>query len=208
MLDIIQFEKRYQNRLILALENVSFDAGITWIQGENGSGKSTLFKSIAGLVPAEGTIRFSDGVSLRSDPVQFRSRVNYSEAEPIYPSYLSAHDLIRFVGKARRATAEQIDHYIDSFGIRSYMRNPCASYSSGMLKKVSLVLAFLGNPSVLILDEPLITLDAESQQILVGVVEQKLSTRDVIFLVSSHQKFETASISTTFAIHNQTLVRV
>jgi ABC-2 type transport system ATP-binding protein len=208
MLDILQFEKRYQNRLILALEHVSFDAGITWIQGENGSGKSTLFKSIAGLIPADGTIRFSDSVSLRDNPIEFRSRVNYSEAEPLYPSYLSANDLIRFVGRARKATSLQIDQYVDTFGIRSFMRDPCASYSSGMLKKVSLVMAFLGNPSVIILDEPLITLDVESQHILIGLVEKQLITREILFLVSSHQRFETASISTTFAIRNQTLVRI
>ena len=208
MLDILQFEKRYQNRLILALEHISFTGGITWIQGENGSGKSTLFKSIAGLIPAEGTIRFSDGTSLRDNPIEFRSRVTYSEAEPVYPSYLSAHDLIRFVGRARNAPSAQIDHSIDSFGIRSFMRDPCASYSSGMLKKVSLAMAFLGNPSVIILDEPLITLDVESQHILISLVEKQLMTRETLFLVSSHQKFETASISTTFTIRNQTLVRI
>jgi ABC-2 type transport system ATP-binding protein len=190
------------------VEHISFDTGITWIQGENGSGKSTLFKSIAGLIPAEGTIRFSDGVSLRDNPIEFRSRVNYSEAEPLYPSYLSAHDLIQFVGRARNATSAQIDQYIDSFGIRSFMRDPCASYSSGMLKKVSLVMAFLGDPSVIILDEPLITLDVESQHILISLVEKKLNTKEILFLVSSHQKFETTSISTTFAIRDQTLIRI
>jgi ABC-2 type transport system ATP-binding protein len=208
MLEILQFEKRYQNRVILKLEHVSFEPGITWIQGENGSGKSTLFKSIAGLIPAQGTVRFLDGTTLHHHPVQFRSRVNYSEAEPLYPSYLSAYDLIRFVGEARNATTEQYNRYIDALGIRSFMRDPCASYSSGMLKKVSLVMAFLGNPSVIILDEPLITLDIASQHVLVELIEKQLSSRPTLFLVSSHQQFETASISTTFAIRNQTLVRV
>jgi ABC-2 type transport system ATP-binding protein len=206
MLDVLQFEKRYHNRIILRLDHITFAPGITWIKGENGSGKSTFFKSIAGLIPADGTIRFSDGISLRDNPVQYRTRVNYSEAEPLYPGYLSAHDLIQFVGKARHASPQQLDKYIDALGIRSFMRDPCASYSSGMLKKVSLVMAFLGNPSVIILDEPLITLDQHSQIVLVKLIEEKLATRETLFLVSSHQQFETTAISSAFQISNQTLV--
>ena len=207
MLKIRQFEKRYYDKTILHVDELTIDEGITWIKGENGAGKSTLFKSISGLIPAKGSMEFDDGISLQRNPVQYRMRVNYSEAEPLYPSYLTASDLIQFVGRARKASREQQRHYIEAFGIQSFLSDPCGSYSSGMLKKVSLAMAFLGDPSLIILDEPLITLDINSQQNLIRIIEEKLAAKKIAFLLSSHQQFATDVLSTTYVILNHTLVK-
>lgn len=206
MLEICDFEKQYGERVILKIAKFSIEPGITWIKGENGSGKSTLFKSLAGLVPFSGAVRFSDGVSLKKEPVQFRSRVTYSEAEPVYPVYLTAHDLIHFVGEARKTSVSQQEYYINAFGIGSFINTPCGSYSSGMLKKVSLVMAFLGDPSLIILDEPLITLDANARNVLTALISERLAAKETAILVSSHQPIESNSISRNYTIRDQTLI--
>lgn len=206
MLKICDFEKRYGERVILKIARLPIENGITWIKGENGSGKSTLFKSLAGLIPFSGTIRFNDGTSLQKEPVLFRSRVTYSEAEPIYPAYLTAHDLIHFVSEARKASLRQPQYYIDAFGIQSFIHSPCGSYSSGMLKKVSFAIAFLGNPSVIILDEPLITLDTASRDVLTSLIGERLAVRETAIVVSSHQQIEGNVITRSYAIKNQTLI--
>ena len=155
MLSITNFEKRYNETLIVRIDNVELRHGIYWIKGENGSGKSTLFKSIAGLIPFDGKVILDD-INLTDQPVAFRSLVNFSEAEPIYPGFLTAKDLVRFVGTTKGASKENMQAIIKHFGVDIFYEKACETFSSGMLKKVSLALAFLGSPKLIILEGPLI----------------------------------------------------
>lgn len=188
-LTLENFSKHYGLHAVIDIPKILLPAGLYWIKGENGSGKTTLFKSLAGLLPCKGSIRFEDGVSLHDHPIAFRKRVNYSEAEPLYPGFLTAKDLLRFTGKARGASLEQQQELITDFGMGSYVESPCETYSSGMQKKLSLALAFLGDPRLVILDEPLITLDVQARNILLTRIEGLLRM-NVIVLISSHQLLE------------------
>jgi ABC-2 type transport system ATP-binding protein len=163
-------------------------------------------RSIAGIIPCEGNISFVDGIALHKHPVEFRKRVNYSEAEPLFPGFLTARDLFSFVGKARNATKDQQNYYQKAFGIDEYEFQTCETYSSGMLKKLSLALAFLGKPSVLILDEPLITLDTKAKTTLCGLIESHISDHQTTFLISSHQLLEETKLTvrTGFVIEDKT----
>jgi ABC-2 type transport system ATP-binding protein len=142
MLVLDDFRKIYNSQVILSIPNLKFEPGIHWIKGANGAGKSTLFKSIAGIIPFEGDITLND-LRLKKDHVSYRKVVNYSEAEPLYPGFLTAKDLTRFVGTAKGSSPEQQDYYVQRFGISSYFEKACDTYSSGMLKKLSLAMAFL-----------------------------------------------------------------
>ena len=209
MLTIKQFEKRYHDTVIVKFNEITFTPGIHWMQGENGSGKSTFFKAVAGLIPHQGTIQFNDGISHHTDPVAFRQRINYSEAEPSYPGFLSGSDVLQFISKAKGATKEQQTHYINAFGLNTYIHTSCETYSTGMLKKLSLALAFLGSPQLIILDEPLITLDKASRDVLILLMKERFEKDQVIFLISSHQIIEEAvlPIHGVYTIKDKTLVR-
>lgn len=202
MLQFKDFSKSYNDNLIISIPELKLDPGTYWIRGENGSGKSTLFKSLAGLLPYEGSIVLSDNIDLRQQPLEFRRRVNFSEAEPLFPGFLTAKDLITFVGSARGADVAQRKEISSKFHIDAFIDKRCETYSSGMLKKLSLALAFLGKPQVLILDEPLITLDEESRGILIQLIRD---LKDVIVLLSSHQTPD-LEIKNRFSIVNKTLV--
>lgn len=207
MLSVKQFTKSYNNRLIIQLTNWDLSAGIHWLKGQNGSGKTTLFKSIAGMLPFEGTIVLNNQFDIHRHPIDYRLRVNYSEAEPVFPEFLTAWELICWVGTAKRVTSQQTNDLIDAFAIREFMKTPVGTYSSGMLKKTSLVLAFLGNPSLILLDEPLITLDQAATKTVIRLVDE-YHKRGVSFLLSSHQDFNLSALAvdSVWQVTNQTLV--
>jgi ABC-2 type transport system ATP-binding protein len=207
MLLIRDFEKRYNDTLILKIDKLELGKGIYWIKGENGSGKSTLFKSVAGLIPFQGTIQFNDFDCI-AKPVEFRKQINFAEAEPIYPDFLTAKDMIRFVGKTKDATRENMLKIAKHFGVDGFYEKACGTFSSGMLKKLSLTMAFLGDPKLIILDEPLITLDEQTRIQLVDLINTYIRN-GVMFLISSHQLIENNLIvSETFEIKDKTIHRV
>ncbi len=194
MLILRNFSKRYSDHLVLQISQLTFGSGAYWIKGENGSGKTTLFRSLAGILPFEGEILFEDGVSLKKDAVAFRRRINYCEAEPAYPGFLTAKDLIRFIGKTRGAATDQQDYYARLLGVDAFFDKSTETYSSGMMKKLALVMAFFGEPQVIILDEPLITLDEHARSVLFQLIREKLA-QQVTFLISSHHTITTEEIS-------------
>jgi ABC-2 type transport system ATP-binding protein len=208
MLSIRNFSKKYSDRLILEIPTFDFASGAHWVRGENGSGKSTLFKAIAGMIPFEGEIFFSNGISFKRNPKGYLQRVTYSEAEPLFPGFISARDLFSFVGKARRASLTERKYYLSAFDIDEYELENCATYSSGMSKKVSIALAFLGRPDVIVLDEPLITLDAVAQSVLTELIRESIE-KGTTFLVSSHQQIDRRNIrlSGIYTLSNKQLLR-
>jgi ABC-2 type transport system ATP-binding protein len=208
MLQFKNFSKSYNDQQVITISALTLEAGIYWIRGENGSGKSTLFKSLAGLLPYRGNIVLQGTIDQRQQPLEFRRRVNFSEAEPLFPGFLTAKDLVRFVGSARDASTDQQNDITSRLGIDSFIDKRCETYSSGMLKKLSLALAFLGKPNVIILDEPLITLDEQARNILLKMIADVNSTGDVITLLSSHQSFDLPGVQIrgSFNIVDKTLV--
>lgn len=186
MLQFNNFRKSYGYHPILQIENLTIEPGIYWIKGINGSGKSTLLKSIGGFIFFEGEILLNN-VSVKKDGVAYRKMVNFADAEPIYPEFLTGWEMIALFAKAKQATPGQELYFIENMKMESYLSNAVGSYSSGMLKKLSLVLAFLGRPKVILLDEPLITIDTESLDILCQWILKKYEEENTTFLLSSHQ---------------------
>jgi ABC-2 type transport system ATP-binding protein len=145
------------------------------------------------MIPFEGDVTI-DGVGLKKQPTDYRRLVNYVEAEPLFPTYLTGNDLILFFSSTRKAKKEEVEALIQKFNIEPFIKNPIGTYSSGMVKKLSLVLAFIGKPKYILLDEPLVTIDKESVPILYDLVKLYFN-RGVNFIFTSHQAFELADIA-------------
>lgn len=199
-----QFRKFYGKTEIISIPRLHLEKGIYWLRGDNGTGKSTLMKSIAGLIPFQGNVSVYDA-NIRHNRIAFTSIVNYTEAEPLYPGFLTGNDLIKFYAETKNAPLGQAEQLCTQLGVNTFAGNPIATYSSGMAKKLSLVLGFLGNPQLILLDEPLITLDTTATAILQQLINQYHSN-GVSFIISSHQELAPASEPVTHLfIANKTL---
>ncbi len=206
-LSFSNYRKTFGAVEVLNVNNLTLESGIYLVKGENGSGKSTLFKSIAGIIDFEGNIVLNQILNSQKQTVEFRKLVNFAEAEPLFPEFLTGKDLINLFVEAKNASASQSEFYLSDMNMQAYINEPVGAYSSGMLKKLSIVLAFLGNPQLILLDEPLITLDTESLKILYNWIEKKFIEERVSFLISSHQalNFDTGVVTKTLVVENQTL---
>jgi len=209
MLHIENLHKKYGDRTILDIKALDIPQGIVHLQGINGSGKTTFSKITAGLIPFAGQLVLHKKYEARKNKVEYRNQVNYSESEPRYPDFLTANDLIDFVGKAKSASISQKSQYIEIFGINEYLYNAIGTYSSGMLKRLSLCLAFLGAPSLIVLDEPTNTLDAAAIQELIDQIHLA-HEQDVSFILVSHQKVQQLGIKVeaSFLVANKTISRI
>jgi ABC-2 type transport system ATP-binding protein len=194
MLQFVQFQKSYGNFPALTIDNLTISSGIYWIKGVNGSGKSTLLRAVAGILSFNGDIILDRKVSIKKNPVAYRQLVNFAEAEPLYPSFLTGTEMINLFANAKKAPVNQQQYFIESMQMQTYIDTPLGTYSSGMLKKLSLVLAFIGNPKLVLLDEPLITLDSQALKVLYQWIVDKNTQEGISFLLSSHQELNTETL--------------
>lgn len=188
MLQLTNFSKTYHGRAVLRIDAFAFAPGTYWIQGANGSGKSTLLRAIAGVTPFVGDILLDGKLSLKKQAGAYRRLVNFAEAEPVFPEFLTGRELIALFRTAKNGPPRQEEAYLEELRMTAYVHEPVGTYSSGMLKKLALVLAFLGRPACIVLDEPLTTLDAEAIPVLCAWMVRQQAQQGTSFLLSSHQE--------------------
>ncbi len=208
MLALNNVTKRFGTHLVYRIDNLVLPGGVYWIKGANGSGKSTFLKMLAGLIPFEGDIQLLQ-TSIRKEPVLYRQKINHAPADPVYPSFLRGIELVDFVKAIKKGTATQVANLKAQLGIDHYLQNPTGSYSSGMLKKLSLLLAFIGHPHWILLDEPYTTLDQAAQAALTHLIEQKRAEGTSFILTSHHAIGLTGlSFTDTYLMHQQQLEKI
>jgi len=196
MLQFNAVKKYYGSFLALDIPELSIDKGIYWLKGENGSGKTTFLKMIGGLHPFDGDILLS-GNSIKKNRVAYLQRINYAEAEPLYPDFLSARDLVKLYCRTKKAEEKKTLALLEQLHISDAYTKPLGTYSSGMLKKLSLALAFIGNPEWILLDEPLITIDADAVAIICSLINSSYTENGISFIITSHQPFQSGTVSVT-----------
>ena len=186
MLAFKNFKKRYYNFLAIDIPDFEINKGIYRLVGENGSGKSTLLKAMAGLLTYTGDLAL-DGITLNNAPLTQRQMVNYSEADPKFPPFLTGSDFLKLFALTKGSTKSHVEQIINQLDIKSFIDDPIGTYSSGMLKKLSVSLAFLGKPRVILLDEPFANVDNNSLESIYTLINEYQVQQKSIFLIVSHQ---------------------
>jgi ABC-2 type transport system ATP-binding protein len=192
MLQFVNFSKYYADRRIMAIEEFYLGPGIYWIKGANGSGKSTLLRSVAGMLAFKGDILLNEVISLRKQSVPYRRLVNFGEAEPVFPGFLTGADLVTFFLAAKGGVFPDLEQLIWEMNMEQAIHEAVSTYSSGTLKKLSLILAFTGHPKLILLDEPLTTIDAGTIKILHNWIRDFYTNGGVSFMITSHQELDPA----------------
>ncbi len=158
MIEIRGLNKYYSRNHIL--KDISLDIrepGIYAILGPNGSGKTTLLKSIIGLVlPRSGEVRVNE--TLVSETHLYRRDISYLPQIARFPDNLKVYELIRFIKDIRNQDGDE-KPLIDLFQLQSEMKKRLGTLSGGTRQKVNMVLGFLFDTPIIILDEPTVSLD-------------------------------------------------
>jgi len=185
MIEIENLSKNYGQQRVLRSVSLEFCRGqcIAMI-GPNGSGKTTLIKAILGLVlPDEGTITVNGNDTQAG--YQYRSDIGYMPQLSRFPEHLQVADLFAMMKQLRADINTYDEELYEEFGIKQISHKPLGSLSGGMRQQVSAALAFLFNPSVIILDEPTAALDPPSNEYLKGKINRSVQAGKLV-LVTSH----------------------
>lgn len=188
-LSISGVSKRYADTQALSDFSLEIGSGgVFGLVGPNGAGKSTLMKILATLVkPTSGSITW-DGIDIQKDPNAIRQVLGYLPQDvSVYPnltsfeflSYISALKGLKS-GEAKR----QINDLLDIFNLSEYKKRRLGAYSGGMRQRVGMACALLGDPQVIIVDEPSTGLDPEERINLRNLLCDLAKTR--IVLLSTH----------------------
>ncbi|WP_106461448.1 ABC transporter ATP-binding protein [Anaerococcus sp. Marseille-P3915] len=168
MIKVENFTKEYKIGK-KAVDDISFEAKdgeIFGFLGPNGAGKSTTIKSIVGINSKTKGEIFINGLRIEDDPIAYKSQFSYVPDNPELFENYSGNEYINFIadiyGVDTETRKERLDHYLDYFDIREAMKDPISTYSHGMAQRLAIIGALIHDPQVLILDEPMVGLDAKS----------------------------------------------
>ena len=147
--------------------SLTLGPGITGLLGPNGAGKSTLMRIIATVTkPTSGTVRW-DGADVVNDPLALRRVLGYLPQDAgVYP-HLNAREFLSYVAALKRldarASRAQIDDLLFALDLVPVATRPLATLSGGNRQRVAIAQALLGDPQLLVIDEPTAGLDPEQR---------------------------------------------
>jgi len=160
--------------------------------GFNGAGKTTCFNMLTGIIPMTSGNAYIDGLSVRTDMDRIRSNIGICPQHNIIWPSLSVADHLFLFGRLRGMSDMEVEHQIQPLLHRVDMTDQlytrAGDLSGGQKRKLMLVSAFLGDPNVILLDEPTAGVDAESRRVMWDLILEKKQSR--LIMMTTHQMRE------------------
>ena len=208
MIEVKNFTKAYSNGKI-AVDDISFDVRngeIFGFLGPNGAGKSTTIKSIVGINSITNGSITMGGISMDEDQIAYKKQFSYVPDNPELFDNYSGYEYINFLadiyGIDEKTRKERLDYYLEFFDIRMAMGDQIETYSHGMAQRLALIGALINDPDLLILDEPMVGLDAKSAYNLKNILRQRAKDGKSIFF-STHVMSVAQELCDRIAIINK-----
>jgi ABC-2 type transport system ATP-binding protein len=200
MITFKNLKKSYSKNIVLDVDLLEIPKGQAFgLVGNNGAGKTTLFSCLLDL------IKPSKGVVL-NNKIEVRKSEDWKEFSSAYLDesfligYLMPEEYFYFIAELRGVRKTELDNFLNQFvdlfngeilGGKKYIRD----LSKGNQKKVGIVAALIGSPSVIILDEPFANLDPTTQIRLKKIIKKLSAEKEVTVLISSHDLQDVTEVS-------------
>lgn len=191
MITTTNLSKKYNENVVLKIENLEIPKGQSFgLVGNNGAGKTTYFSLILDLIkPTTGYIK-NNSIPVHESE-DWKPFTSAFIDESFLIGYLTAEEYFYFIGELRGQNKADVNALVAKFEDffhgeilkqKKYLRD----LSKGNQKKVGIVGALIGNPEVIVLDEPFASLDPTTQIRLKGIIKDLAETKGVTVLISSH----------------------
>jgi ABC-type multidrug transport system ATPase subunit len=195
-----QLTKRYRTQL--AVDAISFDVEegqVFGFLGPNGSGKTTTIGMLLGIISANaGDVRLFERYG-RAELHVARRRIGATLETPNFYPYMSGRDNLRIVANVKGVAHRRIDEVLDLVGLAARRKDRFAAYSLGMKQRLAIAATMIGNPELVILDEPANGLDPEGMREIREIIGRLADQGKTIFL-SSHLLWEVERTCTHVAV--------
>ncbi|OYX39313.1 MULTISPECIES: ABC transporter ATP-binding protein [unclassified Sphingomonas] len=204
MLELSQVTHVYANGT-RALDDVTLTIpkGMYGLLGPNGAGKSTLMRTVATLqTPTSGSIRFGD-IDIIADPEKLRERLGYLPQDfGVYPR-VSAYDMLDHMAVLKgvasaRERKETVETLLNQTNLWNVRKKAIAGFSGGMRQRFGIAQALIGNPELIIVDEPTAGLDPEERNRFLNLLAE--IGDNVVIILSTHIVDDVADLCPRMAV--------
>ncbi len=191
MINVANLTKKYKGIEVLNIESLNISKGETFgLVGNNGAGKTTLFNCLLDLIkPTTGNVS-SKGIAV-NESEEWKNYTGSYIDESFLIGYLTPDEYFNFVGDLRGMNSSDIKEFLKPFealfndeivGVKKYLRD----LSKGNQKKVGIAASLMGNPELVVLDEPFANLDPTTQIRLKELLKELAQKSQVTLMISSH----------------------
>ena len=190
MIELINVKKQYGRTLAVDGLNLSVAAGeIFGFIGPNGAGKTTTIRIMGGiLAPTEGTVLI-DGIEMAKEPEKAKQKIGFIPDRPFLYEKLTGWEFMMFSADLYGMQGESIhgeaQNLLHMFSLWEWANGLIESYSHGMKQRLIIATALLHDPSVIIVDEPMVGLDPTGIRMVKDLLSSKASEGKTVFM-STH----------------------
>ena len=184
-INIDNISKSFDKGLVLNNINLYFESGKVYgLKGRNGSGKTMLLRAISGLIlPDKGTIKIDD--KILGDDLSFPPSVGVLIENPGYIPELSGKENLKNIADIKSVISDdEINEIMKYFDLEPESKKPVKKYSLGMKQKLGLCMAFMEDPELILLDEPMNALDEKAVNDLKDLILKKEKEGKLIIIAS------------------------
>ncbi|MDP3445321.1 MAG: ABC transporter ATP-binding protein [Ignavibacteria bacterium] len=191
MIKIENLQKSYSNNMVLNISELKIEAGESFgLVGNNGAGKTTMFRLLLDLIKADNGSISIESIDVAKEESWKHFTGSYLD-QGFLIDFLSPEEFFEFTGKIKGMSKDDIQNYLhemeeffnhEILGKKKLIRN----LSMGNQQKIGIAAAFMGNPKLVVLDEPFNSLDPTTQIRLKNLIKKKKAEKNITFMISSH----------------------
>ena len=186
----------------LSIPSLDVGAGLTIAVGPNGAGKSTLLRIVAGVErPSAGTITIDD-LNLWQSEVEARRHLAYVPEHPELTPYASIADVLQLVARLRGEPREAAANALDRVGLLEVAWHTVRELSMGQRRRALFATALIGDPRVIVLDEPLETMDHAMRDLICDWVRARRAAGATILIATHDLQPFAADVDTAIVVRD------